>query len=199
MLVSPRGGFVHSHLRALEHSALFCQGPRGPALNVRALTEQAGFTDMRLNLDLDERNSPCAQSARMRRQQRLHMIGFERLIPPLAPPAGAQQMGGGGGSSANDSYYSSATLEADDDLAALAAHYAAQLEQAGWTRTDAGQSGPLAWHSWAFHDEDGEPWRGFFFILKTPGTEHEHFLYIRADLAQKRDWRRGGFSYARLS
>ncbi len=192
------GGFVHSRLQALSHSMLFCKGPRGPSLHFFALAEQNGITDVRLDLNLDERESPCGQAARMRRQ-RMHRPGFEELIPPLVPPAGARQMGGGGGGS-SDSWYSSATLEADSDLAALAAHYAGQLAQGGWTRTDEGTAGPAAWHTWTFQDEDKEPWYGMFFMLKLPGKEREYFLYIRIELADRRSGPRpGGFSFAPLS
>ncbi len=187
------GGFVHTHLPALSNNALFCKGPRGPALRFIALAEQAGVTDVHLNVSLDERNSPCGQAARMRRQQRVHAMGMESLIPPLTPPAGMQQRGGGGGGG-GDSWYSTATLEADGDLATFAAHYGGQLEKAGWTRTDGGQSGPAAWHTWTFQDEEKEPWQGMFFMLKTPGREREYFLYIKIDLANKHNPGGGWFT-----
>ncbi|HEY7357724.1 MAG TPA: hypothetical protein VH590_14705 [Ktedonobacterales bacterium] len=194
-----RGGFVHSSILARSHSVTFCKGPRGPSLDVRALSAQAGFTDVRLSLNLDERESPCAQSARMRRGRRVRDMGLEQLIPPLAPPEGARQMGGGGGGG-SDSWYSSATLEADTDLATLTAHYADQLAQGGWTRTDAGSAGPAAWHIWTFQDEDKEPWYGMFFMLKSPGKEREYFLYIRIELTDRRSGPRpGGFSFSPLS
>jgi hypothetical protein len=193
------GGFVHSSILAQHLNVFFCKGPRGPSLHFIALREQAGFTDVRLDLNLDERESPCGQAARMHRERRMHGMGFERLIPPLVPPAGARQMGGGGGGG-SDSWYSAATLEADADLAALSAHYASLLEQGGWTRTDEGNAGPAAWHTWTFQDEDKEPWYGVFFMLKLPGKEHEYFLYIRIELADRRSGPRpGGFSFAPLS
>lgn len=193
----PHGGFMHSRLQALSHSALFCKGPRGPSLHFLALAGLAGFTDVRLDLNLDERESPCAQSPRMRRQQRMHRPGFEQLIPPLAPPAGARQMGGGGGGG-SDSWYSAATLEAEADLTTLSAHYADQLAQGGWTRTDEGQSGPGAWHTWTFQDEDQEPWSGIFFMLKQPGKEREYFLYIRVEWTNKDQSRSSWHSYTSL-
>jgi hypothetical protein len=191
------GGFVHTHLSAFSNNALFCKGSRGPALRFMAWAGQAGVTDVRLSLNLDEQNSPCGESARTRRQQHMHAMGLESLIPPLTPPAGTQQRGGGGGGG-GDSWYSTATLEADGDLATLAAHYADQLEKAGWTRTDGGQSGPGAWHTWTFQDEDQEPWQGMFFMLKTPGREREYFLYIKIDLANKRNPGGGWFTSSPL-
>ncbi|HEU5367185.1 MAG TPA: hypothetical protein VFU69_01925 [Ktedonobacterales bacterium] len=198
MGMAQRGGFVHSSILALSHSVTFCKGPRGPSLDVRALSEQAGFTDVRLSLNLDERESPCGQAARMRRE-RMHRHGFDQLIPPLVPPAGARQMGGGGGGG-SDSWYSTATLEADTDLAALTAHYADQLAQGGWTRTAQGESGPCAWHTWTFQDEDKELWYGMFFMLKLPDKERDYFLYIRIELADRRSSPRpGGISGVTLS
>ena len=194
---TPRhGGFVHSSLLARQHNALFCKGLHGPALNVIALLEQDGFTDVRLNLNLDERESPCGQSTRMARMQRLHGRAGEQLIPPLIPPANAHQRGGSGGGG-DDSWYSTATLETDVDLGTLARHYSTQLEQAGWARTDEGTSGPAAWHIWTFQDEDNEPWYGMFFMLKTPGKEREYFLYIRVEWGNKPE-QRGWFSFAPL-
>ncbi len=197
MRVPPHGGFVHvSHL-ALSHSALFCKGPRGPALNFMARAAQADVTDVRLDLNLEERESPCAHTARMRREEHVHGMGVGRLIPPLAPPAGAQQMGGGGGGGL-ESWHTSASLEADGDLATLAAHYASQLEQGGWTRTDSGQQGPVAWHAWTFQDEDQEPWYGFFFMHQVPGKPRNYSLYLRIEWAKSGEPMAGWFSYAPL-
>jgi hypothetical protein len=188
-----QGGFVHTRL-GIGALSQWYQGTRGPTLHVQAFSGQGGRTDVRLNLDLSGRNSP-AQRARMHRR---HMMGHD-FLPPLLAPAGATQMGGGGGGG-GESYYSSATLETTADLTTLIAHYAGQLEQAGWTRTDEGQSGPLAWHAWTFQDEDGEPWRAVFFMLKMPGTEDQYSLYMRADWANKGGTSgAGGFSWAPMS
>lgn len=189
------GGFVHSSMLALKHTMLFCKGPDGPSLDFKALAEQGGFTDVRLSLNLDERESPCGQTARMQRQNRQQMMS-EQLIPPLVAPAGAQQMSEGGGYG-SDNCHSAATLEAGVDLATIAAHYAGQLEKAGWTQTDAGNAGPIAWHTWTFKDEENEPWRGVFFILKTPGLEKAHFLSIKADRENKPTWQ-GGAAYMHI-
>jgi hypothetical protein len=72
-------------------------------------------------------------------------------------------MGGGGGI---DQWRSSAGLATELDLAAVAAHYAQQLERAGWTRRDGDEGGGvLAWSAWDFVDEDGELWQGMLFIV----------------------------------
>lgn len=48
-------------------------------------------------------------------------------------------------------------LDAPMDLAELAAHYATQLERAGWTRNTEEQSGPIVLNTWTFRDEDDQP------------------------------------------
>ena len=48
------------------------------------------------------------------------------------------------------------------DLSLLVAHYARQLEQAGWQRTGEGSSEPMGWHTWEFRDEENERWLGCF-------------------------------------
>lgn len=188
-----QGGFVHTRFAgiggAMSH---WYQGAHGPTVHAQAFSGQGGRTDVRLNLDLSGRSSP----ARRARQERRHRM-IDEFLPPLQPPTGAAQMGGGGGGG-SDSYYSSATLETTADLTTLTTHYSSQLEQAGWTRTDAGQSGPVAWHTWTFQDEDGEPWRALFFMLKVPETEGQYFLYIKTDWANK-GGRMGGFSWAPMS
>ncbi len=169
------GGFTVS-LRGPVISMLFCRGNRGPALNVQAFIGQQTLTELRLNLSADSQNSPCNQKQQYRPP-------YENLIPPLSPPAGIQQLGGGGGGGSN-SWYSSATLETDLNLATLATYYASQLEKGGWTKRDEGQSGPIAWNTWDFKDSDGENWQATFFILRNSDVSRQHFLYIKADLAE---------------
>ncbi|HEX6107899.1 MAG TPA: hypothetical protein VFZ02_00705 [Ktedonobacteraceae bacterium] len=176
------GGFVHSGFPGFENQAVFCKDSQGQALTVNAFEGRGGLTDVRLELSTGE-YSPCTHQTR--RQSRMMHMGLHDLIPSLVPPPGAHQLPGGGGSSSSDSYYSTATLETDIDLATLSAHYATQLEKAGWVRSSEGLNGPFAWHTWMFQDEENEPWRGLFFVLKTPGLEREHLLNVRVDWANK--------------
>jgi hypothetical protein len=166
------GGFLHGDFGP-HMNLIFCQEPGGAGLTVGILQLESATTDVRLNLSLDREMNPCAQQAMM------HHHGMFEIIPPLVPPRGAQQRSGGGGSGSDESY-ATATLKTNLALDALTKHYADQLSQAGWTQTDAGASGPLAWHSWHFTSEDQEPWSGLFFILKTPEKPDDYFLYIRA-------------------
>ena len=167
------GGFLHSDFGP-HMNITFCQEPGGAGLTLNILQLESTTTDVRLNLSLDREMNPCAQQAMMRRH--MHHHEMYEIIPPLIPPRGAQQRGGGGGSS-SDEVHTTATLKTNLALDALAKHYADQLSQAGWTQTDVGASGPLAWH---FTSEDQEPWSGLFFILKAPEKPDDYFLYVRA-------------------
>lgn len=121
---------------AAVHSMLFCRGTRGPALQITTFTVPGVPNDVRLHLITDARHSPC-----------MHRGGppsFEATIPQLAPPPGAEQWPGAGGGG-GDSWLTTARLTTDLELPAIVAHYAAQLEQAGWARTGEDQSGPQAW------------------------------------------------------
>ncbi len=103
-------------------------------------------------------------------------------LPDLELPRAARSRGGGssgGGSTAE----STMAIETELDAAALAAHYAGQLEQAGWIRRGAGQGGPLFWSSWTFQDEEGRNWQGTYFVLEMrAAVPHTCLAYLRADL-----------------
>jgi hypothetical protein len=189
------GGFVHSGIRGFENRATFCKGPDGPAFTVNALERKQGLTDVRLDINFGNEYSPCRQTNRMHQRMAHHQM--QNLIPPLEPPKGARQQGGGGGGG-GDSWHSNATLDTEMQLDALAVHYNAQLLKGGWTQTDAGIAGPLAWSTWTLRDEDNEPWNGLFFILKRPGKERQYVLEVRIDWDKKEQPHGGWFSYSSL-
>jgi len=95
-------------------------------------------------------------------------------------------------------YYSNATLRTDLDPAALGAHYAAQLRDAGWTVRGEGHEGLVAWSAWTFRDGDGEEWCGLLFALRRPEAGGEYVLYLRAD-ASAGDASSGGWTSSTIS
>lgn len=156
--------------------ALFCRSARGPALRVHATTGgDAAPTDVRLELQTDARHSPCAP------RNRRFGSPVGDVLPPLAAPSGARQRGGGAGGSP-DNMYASASLETESDPAALATHYAGQLERGGWSPADAGTDGLSAWSTWRFQNE-GEPWRGLFYIFRRPDAPDQYRLHVEAEWA----------------
>jgi hypothetical protein len=190
------GGFVHSGFTAFENHITFCKGADGPAFSLNAYERKQGHTDVRLDINFGSEYSPCAQPDRMQRRMAHH--GMHNLIPPLEPPKGAKQQSGGGGGG-SDSWHSNARLDKEMQLDTLVPHYTAQLIKGGWARTDEGVSGPLAWSTWTFQDEDKENWNGLFFILKRPGKDRQYVLEVRIDWNKKEEKRGGWFSsYASL-
>lgn len=189
------GGFSSPGLP--DTMTTFCRGSRGPGLTVNAYARGKTSTDLRLDIDLSGQS--CVQQARMGKLMGRGM-GMHQMIPRLDPPAGGRQLpiGGGGGVA---SFHMNASLElnAPMDLAQLAAHYTAQLERAGWTRQEEGYNGPLVWNTWSFRDEENEPCRGFFFILRMPGQQEHYTLHVQVTWDTDGEQFSGWFSQAPLT
>ena len=187
-----RGGFMHSSIaNVFDARITFCRSSRGPSFTVTAYPRATDETKTDLRLELDATGQQCTQQARMRR---MHRPLMHDLIPPLLPPTGARQesRGGSGGS---DSLYSIATLTLDKqmEIVELASHYNTQLESGGWTRSDAGNSGPFAWSIWTFRDEDGEPWYASFIIMKIPVQQLQYSLQVQANMDLGGNQQSGGW------
>jgi hypothetical protein len=105
------------------------------------------------------------------------------LLPPLLAPEGAQQrtLGGGGG---GGEWRASADVTTGLDLAAVTAHYIAQLEGAGWRESSHGEGDRVRWNLWDFADKDGEPWRAYLFIFQRPDEPKRYFLDIHCQWAE---------------
>ncbi len=159
-----------------------CKGKRGPALAVAAFGAQkeGGKTKIRLNIDTRSRNSPCTQSSEI-------FMGVSALIPSLEPPQSGRQQGAGGSDSESATTTATLDMESDITLPLLAAHYAQQLEQAGWQKTDEGSSGPMAWHSWEFRDKENERWLGVFTLLQVPGMERRYFMQLNINWVDEKE------------
>ena len=190
-----QSGFTHAGIPAQMNNITLCKGTDTPGFNIQAFAGRGPLTDVRIDIAGGE-FSPCGQQ-RGPKSRHMERHGFYDLIPVLAPPEGAKQTGGGG-SGGQDNASSRAMLETDVELAALIPHYAKQLEAAGWIKQDEGQSGPFAWNAWKFQDEDNEPWRGTFFILKSPGRQREYSLYAEVKWDQEEKPSGGWFSYSSL-
>ncbi len=182
------GGFA-AGMPYQANRVLFCRSARGPALTVQATGRQQAPTDVRLELQSDPRQSPCAPQRRF--------PGPAQVLPPLLAPPNARQTGLGG-SSGPDQAQSTAILATDLDLASLARHYEQQLEGAGWERTDAGCSDPTAWSTWTFAAADGEAWRGLLTVLRRPDLPGRYLLLLQAELRDGEPLGGGG-SYGVLS
>ena len=189
------GGFTSPGLP--DTMTTFCRGSRGPGLTVNAYARGNTSTDLRLDIDLSGQS--CVQQARMGKMMGRGMA-MHQMLPRLDPLPGSRQLpsGGGGGVA---SFYMNASLELNTpiDLAKLAAHYAAQLERAGWTREEEGQSGPIVWNTWSFRNEENDPCRGFFFILRMPGQKEQYTLHVQVNWDTDGEQFSGWFSQAPLT
>jgi hypothetical protein len=180
--MSPRqGGFLHSgpYGGVMRHSSAFYRGD-GQSLHVTAFGTPNGRTTVHLSV-LPNYGRPMRHGPRGRS---MHHDIFS-ILPPLAPPPGSQQFqGGGGGGGGGDDYVTTYTrVETDLDLAALAAHYTAQLAQGGWRRTGGGEDDPVAWSTWNFEDDAREPWRALVVIMRQPDVPRRYWAHILAEWA----------------
>jgi hypothetical protein len=161
----PPRGFVTTPTTGQGTQAIYCQGPGGASLTIRTVVGRDGPTEILLFLESGP-SSACARASRQRWEQRQRTGALYDLLPTLEAPPGARQKSYGDGFS-SEYAYTSALLQTDADLLTLALHYRRQLEQAGWTRTGEGQSGPLVWQTWSFQDEAHQPWNGQFFFAQS--------------------------------
>ncbi|MGB3542202.1 hypothetical protein [Rubrivirga sp.] len=101
----------------------------------------------------NERNARLNPPPPSREQDR-----FDPHLPLMtAPPGGLQTAtgGGGGGGSGSNHYTARANLESDLLPAAVSAHYAAQMADAGWASAGDYASDTLATSSWTREGDDG--------------------------------------------
>ena len=199
----PRGALI-SFVRNMRRSArgaavdlpglstIFRRDARRQMLIVSAEERRGEPTDVRLRL-LTGRHP----AARRNRNDPEALYVIPLLTPPprsrssgenmglLAPPLGSEHSGGefGGTNWEQDGGYSFAVIESDLNLPSIAAHYADQLEAAGWSRTGEGQDDPQAWNTWAFRDNEDRAWEAAFTVLHLPRTPRRYLLNLRADRA----------------
>ncbi len=96
------------------------------------------------------------------------------LIPRLETPADAEVQNGKR-ETIFGSAQTSAVLVSNLALPTIVAHYAAQLEQAGWICTKTDVNGFIAWQTWKFLDGTQEIWSGRFFYSRCL-TDHKDII-----------------------
>jgi len=168
------GGFMVAGFMGAGQS--YRRADSGPILMVSAIERDARTTDLRMRLDWEMiRHLP---------QMRPHGMpdGAERM-PPLQPPPGVALRGGGGGGGGG-TWHSEATVETDQPVSEVEAHFARQLERAGWMRIAGAADGVAAWSSWQLPGEGG--WRGILLVLAA-FSSNERFLYVRIAAAEPDD------------
>jgi hypothetical protein len=138
-------------------------------LLIGARTRKALPTDLRLRLDWEMiRHTPeMGMPSRP--------AGYERM-PALQPPEDMPTRGGSAGGGGGN-WHSEASVETDKPVAYLHAHFAQQLERAGWKRVAGSVDEVAGSSSWELPG-DGE-WRGILLVLAMrPGRR---FLFVRIE------------------
>jgi hypothetical protein len=156
------GGFVPF---AVLPSRTFGQETGGQQLSLR-VAPLAGGNDVRIQL------GPAGVGPRGVPPQRPPGFG---ILPSLTPPPGVPlvPLGGGGGPAMMSS---TALAQSDQSASALEAHFGQHFEAGGWTRTDVGASGPLAWSRWS--STAHEDWAGLLLVVEEP-TPNQRLLHAR--------------------
>jgi hypothetical protein len=177
----PRGGFISANT---DEGAAMRKGD-GPVLMVSAVEREGAPADVRVRLDW--------QLARHVRRGPPGPPPGADLLPPLRAPRGVALRGqhGGGGMG---HFTSETTVQTEHSAPLLEAHFAAQLEEARWTRIDGGAAGDaIAWSSWQLPGDDG--WRGLLLLL-APFGDDERTLTLRVETHEPADGE--GNSYVEL-
>jgi hypothetical protein len=134
--------------------ALFCKSGGGPWLNLSVWPRQGAPADVRMHVETSN-PGPCGMAGRGGPGG---MPPEMAAMPALYPPDGANlQMGGPG------RWTSEAVAETALGVADLEAHFARQLEAAGWSRQAgaAAAGAPVAWSTWRKDD-----WRGVLYAAE---------------------------------
>lgn len=101
-------------------------------------------------------------------------------IPVLTPPARGQVSGPTISRPTNGGWSSFSALTTGLSAQALLAHYAGQLEGAGWVRASQGTNGPLAWSTWT-RSQAQERWSGFLSVTEWPGQADRRQMQFQVE------------------
>jgi hypothetical protein len=155
------------------HMLELCRDAKAIMLNIQTNKVDSGTAGLNLSVESFGSMMPCGSFAR-------RSSGSDAAkMPNLTAPEGVQVMGGGG-SSGGSSSSSEGFAKTDKSAGFLEAHYAKQLEAAGWTRQDGKDAGPLAWSLWKVPGKDDT--QGFLYVLEMPGGK-VRTLTLRVDNA----------------
>lgn len=121
-------------------------------------------TDVRINLMVTERHSPCLQKTN--RVQRSHMELLPHLKTPIKVTLLSTRSSGGDDGSAGIVLTTSALLETDKHIASLVTHYQQELMNAGWKMYSDEIGTSFATNSWQWQDKDGSSYIGTFVVLE---------------------------------
>ncbi|MBD2088546.1 hypothetical protein H6F67_01515 [Microcoleus sp. FACHB-1515] len=169
------GGFQNRYETSL--TKLFCHSEQGPSLAVTP-SIVAEVTEVKLSLNDDPDNGSCLIEPPRFRGYEDFSVFIPRLLPPDEATFSSIRSGGD-----REDYYQSVSLLADLDLAAIAAHFAIQLEQGGWICRDQGQGESLIWSFWTFQTVENRNGQATFLARKKLETSSQYLLDLLLELA----------------
>jgi hypothetical protein len=141
----------------------------------RNLADGTGIIRVYIN-QIDPANSPCAMSP----------VGgadaYERVMPSLAAPANIGTFSSGI-SSGGDALEATIGFRGDTTIAALAEHYHAQLEAAGWQQLGNSQTEDMAWSGWSVTEGD-QSYTATFYLVRDAGSSDRFRASLRLERAR---------------
>lgn len=152
-------GFIPSAAR-LENQFVFCSADKTQGIFASASSQADNSTGLDLNLaPITGDHSSCRSDLASAQPP-----DFESPLPILSPPVGAivtPQGSSASGSKPNEYSFVEveATIESELSAEAIAQHYAAQWESAGWSPYGEETNGSVK-KVWRLEDEAGQPWQG---------------------------------------
>lgn len=159
---TPTTGFLESRSR---QPRVLC-GTDSTAVLFQARAREGGGSYLNL-VRLD--SSPCRRPD--------PVMSGRAPRPALTPPEGARY-GGGGGSESSPGYEATQmTLHTEMAPAQLVAHYAAQLQGAGWTPGPASPGEDVAAQSFRHRDAEGRSWHAVLEALAIPESDRRDVVF----------------------
>lgn len=152
-------------------SAMYCSPGDEAFMYVSALFVAGRPTDVRLDINLEANYSPCPDIAMAPPDPHFS----EAPMPTLTAPADSEVVVHGG-MMMSDQASSSAVITSGQSQGTLMAHYEAQLEEAGWQRSDGSQDAAADSSHWTLGDEQDGVWAGVLTITEV--AENQHFTSI---------------------
>jgi hypothetical protein len=145
--------------------SVFCRG--GERMTLTAQSRDGGGSNLLLQYENNRNPTLCAQSHEWMRMTSTQRSPIPALYAPEAVRSSSYHLSIGEGS-----YETTAELRTPMSAAALAAHYAAQLRQAGWTRaTRPAISEGGAVHAFHYRDSKGAAWSAVLIVAAVPDSD----------------------------
>ncbi|HEY0014696.1 MAG TPA: hypothetical protein VGC13_00195 [Longimicrobium sp.] len=145
--------------------SVFCRGGERMTLTVQGRSE--GGSNLLLQYENNRNPTLCAQSHEWMRMTSTQHSPIPVLYAPRAVRSSWNHL-----NIAEGSYETTAELRTPMPAAALAAHYAAQLRRAGWTRAARPAiSRGGAVHTFHYRDSNGAAWSAVLIVAAVPDSE----------------------------